>query len=461
MDWTKVVYRIEGADAGHRGQGTGFVCARASGAVLVVTCWHLVREIGREHLRIQGLPCELVSDDGDDDLDLAVLRVPGLACAAPLTVAPGGDTDLMIETFGYEPVGRPLSGTLGAKTSRPHTTGQDVPAWDYYLREGARALEQIKDGYSGAPVCDARTHRVVAVITHRQGTDKGFAIDIGNLPRVYPPAAAWLVAPEVEPELEEPADEYGVEADAPLAKLLDHAEQLAPIRALLAGAAGDRAIALVEACSEDWPSYLADHIHLQPWPEQPGDPQEAVPLRLTRFDGEAFWQALIDELPRARHAAEEAGKRLAVRDWINGARLRVLYVPVELERHGRHLPEIIRGADAALASLGGFAPGTRVLVLFVYVRARAKPPFWWPLYARFRLTRLDCCCVDAMRLIDKPDVENWHAGFPGPLRTRYDRDRLKGELLALFAPDGRGIRYERARHLLVDEGALRRARIKT
>jgi len=66
-----------------------------------------------------------------------------------------------------------------------------------------------------------------------------------------------------------------------------------------------------------------------------------------------------------------------------------------------------------------------------------------------------------MRLLDKADVENWYAGFPGPLRARYDRDRLKAELLDLFAPDDRRIRCERARRLLVDDGALRRARIKT
>lgn len=463
MDWTKVVYRIEGADDEHRGQGTGFACAREGGAVFVVTCWHVVRQIGPAHLHIQGLPCELVSEEGDDDLDLAVLRVPGLSCEEPLTSASGGIPDLVFQTYGYEPVGRALSGTLGARLSRPHVSKRDVSAWDYYLREGSRALEKIKDGYSGAPVFDARTQTVVAVITHRQGTDKGFAIDIANLPRVYPAAAAWSVElGAVAPELEEPADEYGAEVDAPLAKLLDHADQLAPIRRLLADAAGDREIALVEACSEDWPSYLADHIHLQPWPDEASDLPEAVPLRLTRFDGEAFWQALIDELPRARHVAEEADKRTAVRDWINGARLRVFYVDVPLERHGRRLPEIVRGARATLAGLGDFAFGTQVLVLFACVRARAKPPFWWPLYTRFRLSRLDCCRpVDAMRLLDKADVESWYVGFPSPLHARYDRDRLKAELLDLFAPDERGIRYERARRLLVDDGALRRARIKT
>lgn len=310
MDWTKVVYRIEGADNEHPGQGTGFACARAGGAVFVVTCWHVVRQIGSAHLRIQGLPCNLVSEAGDDDLDRVVLRVADLACEEPLTSASGGAPDLVFQTYGYEPVGRALSGTLGARLSRPHVSKRDVPAWDCYLREGARALEKIKDGYSGAPVFDTGARTVVAVITHRQWTDKGFAIDIANLPRVYPAAAAWLVEPKsAAPALEEPADEYGAEVDAPLAKLLDHADRLGPIRELLADTAGDRQIALVEACSEDWPSYLAEHVHLRPWPEQPGDPQEAVTFLYPVQAGPARFPS-----PCRCHApARQSGRRELVR----------------------------------------------------------------------------------------------------------------------------------------------------
>lgn len=459
MDWTKVVFRVTGPEDKYPGQGTGFACAREGGALLVVTCWHVVRTIGRDKLRIDGLPCKVVSTvDGDDDLDLAVLRVEGLTAESVLPLAPhGARQDLPFETYGYEPVGRPLSGTLGAKLSRPHVSHQNVPAWDYYLREGARELEKIKDGYSGAPVCDPASGAVVAVITHRQGADKGFAIDICNLPRIYPRATTFFVEPEADLD-----GEYAADSDAPLAKLLDHVEQLAAIGDALADAETGRAIALVEACAEDWPSYLADHIHLYPWPEESGSLLEAIPLRLTRFDDRAFWQALIDGLPGAGHTRDEADRRTAVRDWINGASLRVLYAPVVLERHARHLPQIVRGAETTLSSLGDFAPGTRVLVVFACLRSAPKLPLWWPLYARLKLVSLGRCRrVGAMRLLETSDVETWYAGFPSPLRRYYDRDQLKAELLALFESGGSRIRYELARRRLVDEGALRRARIKT
>jgi len=332
MDWwTDVVFRITGPDDKHPGQGTGFVFGRDDdGAILLVTCWHVVREIGRNSLHIRGLRCEVVSEEGDDSLDLAVLRVPGLSSGEPLTLASVGTPDIAFETFGYEPTGRPLSGTLDVKTYRSHASHRDVPAWDYYLDKGSPELKKIRDGYSGAPVFDPNGRRVVAVITHRQGTDKGFAIDIANLPRVYPRAADFIADVQADSD-----GEYATEIDHPLVKMLDHTKQLAATRELLKDGGSDRAIVLVEACPEDWPSYLADHVHLDPWPDGDGNPPEAITLGLKRFDEQSFWEALLEAVPNASRVSDKAAKQIVV-CWINGTNLRVLYLPVGLERHGRH-----------------------------------------------------------------------------------------------------------------------------
>ncbi|WP_133510527.1 S1 family peptidase [Candidatus Thiosymbion oneisti] len=469
MDWwTDVVFRITGPNAEHRGQGTGFACACTGDAVFVVTCWHVVREIERTNLHINyHRSCRVVSEPGGDELDLAVLRVPGPSCGNPLTLASCGTSGMAFETYGYGPIGRPLSGTLGAKTGRPYPPQDDLLAWDYYLDEGSRALEKIEKGYSGAPVFDPKGHRVVAVITHGAGTDKGFAIDIANLPRVYSPAEDWLVASEtIRPEADNAADvqaesdgEYAA-TDDPLVKILDHTDQLVPIRDLLKDGTNDRAIALVEACSKDWPSYLADHVHLDPWPGGYGHPPEAITLRLKRFDEQAFWEALLEVVPGVPEVPHETARQAIVRGWINSADLRVLYFSVGLERHGRHLPKIIRGIQASLDGLGDFAPGTRVLVIIACLRNKAgKVPFWWPWYVRFKLAGLECCRrLAAMRLLDTTDIEDWYAGFPHSRRACYDLDPLKARLLALFEPGHAGIRYERVRRCLIDEGALQLAR---
>lgn len=206
MDWWEnAVFRVTGPERKGKVHGTGFACGRDDDAVLVVTCWHVVRAIGADQLHIRGKPCELVSSAGDDDLDLAVLRVAGLPGVETLTLGRNAAEGRAFDTYGYEPVGRSLSGTLGKRTSRPHDSGDDVPAWDYYLQDGARRLEEVKDGYSGAPLCDVRTRRVLAVITHRQGTDKGFAIDIANLERVYPDAARFFAPGKIpDPDQQSP-----------------------------------------------------------------------------------------------------------------------------------------------------------------------------------------------------------------------------------------------------------------
>ena len=158
-------------------------------------------------------------------------------------------------------------------------------------------------------------------------------------------------------------------------------------------------------------------------------------------------------------APNDAARRALVRDWINGADLRVLYVPVSLERQGRRLRSIIRGAEEALAGLG--LPPT--LASWCSLAAFAKGPrrLLVALYARFKLVGLERCCrVGAMRLLEAFDVEAWYSGFPTQLRPHYNRDQLKAELLALFQPDRPGVRYEVARQLLMDKDALRRARLK-
>jgi formylglycine-generating enzyme required for sulfatase activity len=192
MEWTRVVFRITGPQGDSPPQGTGFVCGREGSVALVVTCWHVVREIGPDNLRIGDRPCTLLSQPGDDQLDLAVLRVEGLDCGPPLALAARGAHGLAFETYGYQPLGRPLSGTLGAPTSRPHPSHRDIPAWDWYLDPASGELEKVRDGYSGAPIYDPASRTVTAVITHRQGMTLGLAVDIAALPRVYPQAADRL-----------------------------------------------------------------------------------------------------------------------------------------------------------------------------------------------------------------------------------------------------------------------------
>jgi hypothetical protein len=372
------------------------------------------------------------------------------------------------ETYGYEPVGRPLSGTLGARTSRPHSSGQDVPAWDYYLRDGGRELERIKDGYSGAPVYDPRTGNVVAVITHRKGDDKGFAIDLANLVRVYPEAGRrWFADSADHGRFQdlEPLDEQD-EPGEDLVKTLDHEQQLATIDQWFKTSASGYGVALVEACADDCADYLADHVCLKKdlgdCSASSGHPLAATPVQVNPlYDEAAFREGLKDAIP-GLHEVRESALDTGINGFLQGAAVHVFYVPVDLERYGLHLPALIRGAHQTLLGLIGSAPDTRILVLFAAI-ARQRPPFWWPWYRRWTIERLECCrFIGRLRRLTKADIEVWHAGFPHPLRAHYKHNELRRELVDLFADDQAEIHYIKARDCLLSygeqAGAIARAR---
>jgi hypothetical protein len=462
MDWPGSVYRITAAD-GEPGFGTGFVVRHDGDLVLLVTCWHVARDIGREHLQIDGLPCALLSTDGDDELDLALLAVRGLPAARPLPLAAAGATGRRFATFGYEPTGRPLAGELGARTWRDHASHAKLPAWDFYL-DDRRALERIREGYSGSPVVDAATGAVVAVITHGRD-DTGFALDIANLPRVHPPAQAWL---DPRPPVASPDDDhdYQTRLESALAKLLDHQSQLVGVAELLAARTDRVLIGVVECSAEDWPSYLAHHLQCA----QATDPadailSEAIELNLRRrSDARAIWSALV-ETANGVSAPSDDARRTAVRALLAGPGLRVLYAHVDVRLHGRHLAALIDGAAADLRALGELGTETRVLLLIGAGRDPERPPFWWRWRHRHAVRRLDCCHgLTAMAPLTGEDVEGWYQDFPALLRHCLDRDRIKTELLDLFAAQG-AVRYQRVRKLLLgdgvaDPGALRRARLR-
>ncbi|MBK1650373.1 trypsin-like peptidase domain-containing protein [Rhabdochromatium marinum] len=200
-------------------QGTGFAVAHDGDALLLVTCWHVVETIGPERLHIKGQRGALISDPGGQSLDLAILRVPGLPGLQPLSLTPQGVEGLPVQIYGFGPEGRRLNGTLGQRTAWSHAAGEDLAYWDYYLNDQAGAFERIKNGYSGSPIYDPTREQVVAVVTHRVGEDKGFAISVAELPRVYPEAAAWLGAPMPQPDTKPVAQAFKVGAKTAVRKL--------------------------------------------------------------------------------------------------------------------------------------------------------------------------------------------------------------------------------------------------
>ena len=486
MDWHRSVFRITGPDNTRKPQGTGFLAHSDGETLYIVTCWHVVHEIQASGLdiHIREHRCRLVSEPSDEDLDFAVLTLPAAALKSaesddnsaplgPLVHTRDAKKDLRIEIYGYGPEGRLLRGQLGSDLNWPHNSGRDIRYWDYYLdaTEDVGAFERIKDGYSGSPAYDPLSKRVVAVITHRVGDEKGHAIDIQALPRVFPEAANWFESdpsthpPEREDDAAEVDNEYSGEPDVALAKILDHQDQLSDIRRRLRDARRDRLVVLVDAGGQNaWPEYLADHMHLDPWPDDHRNAPGRVELYINPRDDDGFWQELVKKTPKGSDAKGPQAQREQVRRWVNEKGLLVLYASVFIERHGRRLAQLLAGAQTALDELGDFSnPDACLVVLFACMPEGSRVPFWWPWLDRLKLRHLpDIVRPPALQRLTRADVQVWHDTFPKRLRRDYDRGELKRQLLRLFDSGNDHIRYSDVCDCLIGDpagqGALAAAR---
>ncbi len=182
------IFAIESAAPSPKGFGTGFVVAREGRASWVVTCSHVVEQTGGvEMTRIAGLPVSSDADGGPQGVDLQVLRVDGLTDAAPLdlgTIARG--VACRIPGFRREAgrlLYRELHGTLTNESGIVGEKGLRIKAWEVEIAEG----NGFQPGYSGAPVLDSESGRVLGVVSLSQQSGRmGICIAIENLEQIWP-----------------------------------------------------------------------------------------------------------------------------------------------------------------------------------------------------------------------------------------------------------------------------------
>lgn len=173
--------------------GTGFVIHESSGAFYILTCAHVVRDVGGEEsvaIRDRAeLPAKVIASGDKQDLDLAVLRVEGLAKKCVLPWENSGDKGRAFQTAGFQKFGndkimiRPLAGVLGNQVGvqQLQRSGRTMQAWDLQITDDY----SLESGYSGSPVVDATTGNVLGVVSHKKGDKKGIAIAIGELDRIW------------------------------------------------------------------------------------------------------------------------------------------------------------------------------------------------------------------------------------------------------------------------------------
>lgn len=185
------IYPIESNREGDNTVGTGFLIHQYRQTSYFLTCAHVVESIGGEHLQINGIAARVEAIGASNDLDLAMLAIPGFSyqpVAELINTGKVGDpiTIAGIYDYGQHRSRKPIRGCLDSQSSlkKPKAQGKWIKAWELRLETD----EYLQPGYSGSPVVHDASRRVIAVVSHRRGQgDRGLAISVEAIHELWQP----------------------------------------------------------------------------------------------------------------------------------------------------------------------------------------------------------------------------------------------------------------------------------
>jgi hypothetical protein len=191
QDITASIVLITSSNPELRGFGTGFIIHQNEGISYVLTCAHVVAEVGdsgKVNVKVDGHLATEVANGDRYGCDLAVLAVEGGLSQLPaLKLGAVGEEGREFVTSGY---------FISAKTHRLEDIKGKLGGIGLINKEGDRALSwnleisedskhKLKDGYSGSPVVDKSSSYVLGVVSQRAGEKEGLAISIEALEKVW------------------------------------------------------------------------------------------------------------------------------------------------------------------------------------------------------------------------------------------------------------------------------------
>lgn len=162
--------------------GSGFVIHQDTEYTYILTCSHVINDIGGpQSVKIEDSTVDVLALSNDGSWpDLALLRAAGLKHKIALELDIEGTQSYSVVICGFQIFNRlylirPVPGKLGDVIGLEYKgSNLRVSAWDINIDEG----HSLEKGFSGSPVVDAETGRVIGVMTHRIGSSKGVAIEI-------------------------------------------------------------------------------------------------------------------------------------------------------------------------------------------------------------------------------------------------------------------------------------------
>ncbi|NEO74423.1 trypsin-like peptidase domain-containing protein [Moorena sp. SIO3H5] len=192
LNFSDSVILITSSDSSrNRNFGTGFVIHRDTNHTYLLTCAHVVNDVGgAETIRANGLPATVIASGDDKGFDLAVLTVEGLWDKPLLNLCASGQKDKPFIIYGFyefaqkdNPALRKIQGQLGNQIQLASKNGSDrIKAWDLIIKD----KYYLQPGYSGSPVIDQETNSVLGVVSYRIGKgEEGLAISIEALKQIW------------------------------------------------------------------------------------------------------------------------------------------------------------------------------------------------------------------------------------------------------------------------------------
>jgi hypothetical protein len=197
-DFQASVLRITSGDPNNSRFGTGFVIHQDERYSYLLTCAHVVDDVGGPGQVLVGeTTASVIAAGAADGLDLAVLRVEGLSDKPSLRLIASGKKGRSFTTAGFQVLTkqyliRRLEGALGEQVGLEfRDQAERIEAWDLTIIDDY----QLQPGYSGSPVVDQASGDVLAVVSHRHGEGKrGLAISVEALEKIWSDMPAALKA---------------------------------------------------------------------------------------------------------------------------------------------------------------------------------------------------------------------------------------------------------------------------
>lgn len=182
------VILITSSDSDNRRFGTGFVFFKEEGAFYVLTCAHVVADVGGiEQVCIEERSASVIVLGEINTTDLAILRIDGHTNRPIISLDASANIGDDFSTAGFQLSGkrllvRKLNGKLGEFVGLTYWGQTErTKAWDIQILDDY----QLQPGYSGSPVVSSRG-RVIGVVSDRQGTGhRGLAISVEALNQIW------------------------------------------------------------------------------------------------------------------------------------------------------------------------------------------------------------------------------------------------------------------------------------